>query len=64
MGQNVFWGKTQTATHTPKGHNGADSIGRLTMGGYERALDLWQSKNISTDAELAEALNSFSVAFA
>lgn len=34
------------------------------MGGYERALDLWQSKNISTDAELAEALNSFSVAFA
>ncbi len=34
------------------------------MGGYERASDLWQSKNISTDAELAEALNSFSVAFA
>lgn len=34
------------------------------MGGYERALDLWRRKNISTDAELAKALNSFSVAFA
>lgn len=34
------------------------------MGGYEKALELWRRKNISTDAELAEALNSFSVAFA
>lgn len=34
------------------------------MGGYERALELWRRKNITTDAELSEALNSFSIAFA
>lgn len=34
------------------------------MGGYERALELWRRKNITTDAELAEALNAFSIAFA
>lgn len=34
------------------------------MGGYERALELWRRKNITTDAGLAEALNSFSIAFA
>lgn len=34
------------------------------MGGYERALKLWRRKNITTDAELAEALNAFGVAFA
>ena len=33
------------------------------MGGYERALELWRRKNITTDAELAEALNGFSIAF-
>ncbi len=34
------------------------------MGGYEQALELWRRKNISTDVELAEALNAFGVAFA
>lgn len=34
------------------------------MGGYEQALELWRRKNITTDAELAEALNAYSVAFA
>ena len=34
------------------------------MGSYERALELWRRKNITTDAELAEALNGFSIAFA
>lgn len=34
------------------------------MGSYERVLELWRRENITTDAELAEALNSFSVAFA
>ena len=34
------------------------------MGGYERALELWRRKNIATDAELAEALNAFSITFA
>ncbi len=63
MGQNLGQFKTQTVTHTLIGHNGVDSTGRLTMGGYERALELWRRKNISTDAELAETLNSFSVAF-
>lgn len=31
---------------------------------YEKALALWQQKNITTDAELAEALNGHSIAFA
>lgn len=31
---------------------------------YEKAIALWQSKEISTDAELAEALNGHSIAFA
>ena len=34
------------------------------MDGYEKALDLWQSKKIKTDAELAEALNGSSISFA
>ncbi len=34
------------------------------MTNYERALELWRRKNIQTDAELAEALNSHSIAFA
>ena len=34
------------------------------MTDYEDALALWQEKNITTDAELAEALNSHSIAFA
>lgn len=34
------------------------------MTAYERALDLWCSKKITTDAELAEALNGHSIAFA
>ena len=31
---------------------------------YEEAVELWQRKNIKTDAELAEALNGHSIAFA
>lgn len=34
------------------------------MTGYEKALAVWRQKNISTDAELAEALNGHSIAFA
>ena len=32
MGQNLGQRKTQTVTHTPIGHNGAGSTGRLSMG--------------------------------
>lgn len=31
---------------------------------YEKAVELWQRKNIKNDAELAEALNGHSIAFA
>ena len=31
---------------------------------YEKAVALWQKKNIMTDAQLAEALNGRSIAFA
>ena len=31
---------------------------------YEKAVALWQRKKINTDAELAEALNGHSIAFA
>ena len=31
---------------------------------YEKALELWHQKSITTDAALAEALNSHSIAFA
>lgn len=34
------------------------------MNQYEKAVALWQRKNIQTDAELAEALNGHSIAFA
>lgn len=34
------------------------------MDSYEKALALWRAKNITTDAELAEALNGQSIAFA
>lgn len=34
------------------------------MTNYEKALELWQRKNITTEAELAEALNSHCIAFA
>jgi Fic family protein len=34
------------------------------MTNYEKALRLWQSKHITTDAELAAALNGHSIAFA
>lgn len=34
------------------------------MTGYEKAVILWRQKNITTDAQLAEALNSHSIAFA
>lgn len=34
------------------------------MTNYEKALELWQKKNVQTDAELAEALNGHSIAFA
>ena len=34
------------------------------MTDYERTVAFWQEKRIHTDAELAEALNSHSIAFA
>ncbi len=34
------------------------------MDQYEKAIDLWQSQKITTDAELAQALNGHSIAFA
>ncbi len=34
------------------------------MDNYEKAVAFWQQKNITTDAELAEALNGHSIAFA
>ncbi len=34
------------------------------MTDYEKAVALWQQKKITTDAELAEALNGHSIAFA
>ena len=34
------------------------------MTDYEKALTLWQQKHITTDAQLAEALNGHSIAFA
>lgn len=34
------------------------------MTDYEKAVALWQKRNISTDAELAEALNGHSISFA
>lgn len=34
------------------------------MTSYEKAISLWQQKRIATDAELAEALNGHSIAFA
>lgn len=34
------------------------------MDRYEKALALWQRKNVKTDAELAEALNGHSISFA
>lgn len=34
------------------------------MTDYEKVLELWRQKNVQTDAELAEALNGHSIAFA
>lgn len=34
------------------------------MTNYEKSVAIWQKKNITTDAELAEALNGHSIAFA
>ena len=31
---------------------------------YAKAVALWQQKNITTDAELAEAINGHSIAYA
>ena len=64
LGHNLGQGKTQTVTQTPIGRNGADSTGRVFMSGYEQALELWRRKNITTDAELAEVLNAYRIAFA
>lgn len=38
--------------------------GDSTMKQYEKAVALWQSQNITTDAQLAVALNGHSIAFA
>lgn len=34
------------------------------MANYEKAIALWQQKRITTDAQLAEALNGHSIIFA
>ena len=34
------------------------------MTNYEKAVDLWKRRNITNDAELSEALNGHSIAFA
>ena len=34
------------------------------MTNYEKAVAIWQSRKISNDAELAEALNGHSISFA
>ena len=34
------------------------------MTDYEKAIALWKRRRITNDAELAEALNSLSIAFA
>ena len=34
------------------------------MNNYEKAVALWKRRNITNDAELAEALNGHSIAFA
>ena len=36
----------------------------VSMTNYEKAVSLWQQKNITSDAELAETLNGHSIAFA
>lgn len=50
-----------------KVHDGRDislEYRRMHMERYNKAVALWQSKKITTDAELAEALNGQSIAFA
>jgi Fic family protein len=34
------------------------------MGEYERVIEFWQKKNISTDSQLAEAMNGHAISFA
>lgn len=50
-------------SHTVKSHN-LKKKGLIDMERYKKAIELWQNKNITTDAELAEALNGHSIAFA
>ncbi len=40
------------------------SVGNDNMTNYEKAVVLWQRRNITNDAELAQALNGYSIAFA
>lgn len=40
------------------------SLRRAMMDDYEKETALWQSKSVSNDAELAEALNGHSITFA
>ena len=54
---------TQLPTFRVIGVFGQADKGGVAVGGYERALELWRRKNIATDAELAEALNAFGIAF-
>lgn len=46
-------------------NNGKQIAGKVSyMTDYEKAVAIWKKKNISTDAELAEALNGLSISFA
>lgn len=46
-------------------NSGKQVAGKVSyMTDYEKAVALWQKKNIETDAQLAEALNSHSISFA
>lgn len=63
LGQDLGQGKTQTVTQTPKRRK-AGSTERVFMDGYEKELEMWQRKDITTDAELDDALNAFGIAFA
>ena len=56
----------QNFSHFPSRlcYNGTIIYRRPPISNYEKALELWHRKNITTDAELAEALNGHSIAFA
>ena len=61
MDQNLGQRKTQTVTHTPIGYNGADSMGEIFHGNLREGTGIMARKDITTDADLAEALNDFNL---